>query len=89
MMTEQTISAERNVVGRVISNKMNKTIVVEVQRKFKHPIYKKYMKRFSKMYAHDAENACKPGDIVMIKRSRPLSKTKHWVLVEIVERNGE
>jgi small subunit ribosomal protein S17 len=75
------------VVGKVVSNKMQKTIVVEVDRKVKHPLYGKYMKRSSKMYAHDNENTCKIGDLVLIKQSRPLSKTKNWVLVEVLEKS--
>lgn len=86
-MIEQTEkSSGRTVIGKVISNKMDKTIVVEVERKVKHPLYGKYMRRFSKMYAHDSENTCKVGDVVLIQQSRPLSKTKHWVLVQIMER---
>ena len=78
-------SAGRTVIGKVTSNKMNQTIVVSVERKVKHPLYGKYMKRYSKMYAHDAENVCQMGDVVLIKQSRPISKTKHWVLVEVLE----
>lgn len=85
MMTEQKASG-RTVAGRVISNKTDKTITVEIERKVKHALYGKYMKRFSKMYAHDNENACTVGDVVLIQQSRPISKTKHWVLVEILER---
>lgn len=84
-MIEQKTSG-RSVIGKVTSNKMNKTIVVEVERKVKHPLYGKYMRRFSKMYAHDDENTCMLGDVVLIQQSRPLSKTKHWVLVEVLER---
>ncbi len=86
MMTiEENVASSRTVVGKVISNKMNKTIVVEVERKVKHPLYGKYMRKFSKMYAHDDENACKIGDIVLIKMCRPISKTKSWVLVQVIE----
>jgi len=84
--TEQKTSGGRNVIGRVVSDKMHKTIVVEIERKVKHALYGKYMKRFSKMYAHDNENIGKMGDLVLIKQSRPLSKTKHWVLVQILEK---
>lgn len=79
----------RSVIGTVVSNKMHKTIVVEIERKVKHPLYGKYMKRFSRMYAHDDANACKVGDVVLIKQSRPLSKTKHWVLVRVMEKNEQ
>jgi len=85
-MIEQKVAGGRSVVGRVVSDKMHKTIVVEVERKVKHAIYGKYMKRFSKMYAHDDENIGKIGDVVLIKQSRPLSKTKHWVLVQVLEK---
>jgi small subunit ribosomal protein S17 len=84
-MIEQKVSG-RAVVGTVVSNKMDKTIVVNIERKVKHPLYGKYVKKFSKMYAHDDTNVCKPGDVVLIKQSRPLSKTKHWVLVEVIEK---
>ncbi len=79
----------RSVIGTVISNKMHQTIVVEVERKVKHPLYGKYMKRFSKMYAHDDANVCKVGDVVLIKQSRPISKTKHWELVRVVDKNEQ
>ncbi len=89
-MTEQKNStdkqSQRDVMGEVVSNKMDKTIVVKVTRKVKHPLYGKYVRRFSKMVAHDEENTCQIGDIVLIKQSRPLSKTKFWNLVEIVKR---
>lgn len=78
--------SKRTVVGRVISNKMQKTIVVQVEHKVKHPSYGKYMRRFSKMYAHDEENVSRIGDLVLIQQSRPLSKTKRWVLVEVLKK---
>ena len=79
----------RTIVGTVISDKMDKTIVVQIERKVKHPLYGKYVRRYSKMYAHDEENACKIGDLVMIQHSRPLSKTKRWKLVEVVKRKEQ
>lgn len=79
----------RTIVGTVVSDKMNKTIVVEIERKVKHPLYGKYVRRYSKMYAHDEENTCKIGDIVMIEHSRPLSKTKCWKLVEVVKKKEQ
>lgn len=88
MNVEQTTS-QRVITGKVISNKMNKTIVVQVERKVKHPSYGKYVRRFSKMYAHDEENACRIGDIVTIQQSRPLSKTKCWKLIEILRREDQ
>ena len=90
-MTEQVSNAkpQRMVTGKVISNKMHKTIVVQVERKVKHPLYEKYVRRFSKMYAHDEENTSKIGDLVTIQQCRPLSKTKRWNLVEVVKREEQ
>jgi small subunit ribosomal protein S17 len=76
-------------VGEVISNKMAKTIVVRVERRFPHPQYKKVMTSYSKFYAHDEKNEAKVGDRVRISEARPISKTKRWRLVEVVERNTE
>jgi small subunit ribosomal protein S17 len=76
-------------VGEVISNKMTKTIVVRVQRRFPHPEFKKVVTQFNKFYAHDEKNEAKPGDRVRIQECRPLSKTKRWRLVEVVERNAD
>ena len=81
---------ERNLrktrIGVVSSNKMSKTITVAVERKVKHPIYGKFVKKTSSFHAHDEKNECAIGDIVKIMESRPLSKTKRWRLVEIVEK---
>ncbi len=90
-MIDQKILSRTTVVGKVISDKMDKTIVVQVERKIKHPLYGKYIKRSTKMYAHDNENVGKVGDLVVIAHSRPLSKTKHWVLMEVLGRieNGQ
>lgn len=82
-MTNSTSNA-RIVTGKVISDKMNKTIVVQVERKVKHPKYGKIIKRTTKLHAHDEKEACKIGNVVRIKESRPISKNKHWVLEEIV-----
>ena len=76
----------RTVTGRVVSNKMDKTITVMVERKEKHPIYGKFMKRSSKLHAHDEKNECQQGDLVTIAETRPLSKNKSWALVRIEER---
>ncbi|WP_148340250.1 30S ribosomal protein S17 [Aquicella siphonis] len=81
--------SSRTITGTVISDKMNKTIVVQVERKVKHPLYGKYIRRFSKMYAHDEDNACHIGDLVVIQQTRPLSKTKRWKLVEILKREEQ
>lgn len=72
--------------GVVSSDKMEKTITVAVQRKVKHPIYGKFVKKTTKFHAHDEKNEAKPGDIVRIMETRPLSKTKRWRLVEIIEK---
>jgi len=81
---------ERNLrktrIGLVVSNKMDKSIVVSVERKVKHPIYGKFVKKTTKFKAHDENNTCGIGDTVLIMETRPLSKTKNWRLVEILER---
>lgn len=84
-MSEQS-SVKRTVTGRVVSNKMDKTITVLVERRVKHPMYGKYIKRSSKLHAHDANNECNEGDLVTITSCRPISKSKTWVLDSIVER---
>lgn len=80
-MTEQTV---RTVQGRVVSNKMDKTITVAVERKVKHPIYGKFIKRTTKLHAHDETNQCNQGDVVTVRECRPLSKSKNWTLVDVV-----
>lgn len=75
----------RTVQGRVVSNKMDKTITVLVERRVKHPVYGKYITRSSKVHAHDEGNTASIGDTVLVKESRPLSKTKTWTLVEVLE----
>lgn len=72
--------------GTVVSNNMNKTIVVLVTRKYRHPLYRKIVRTNKRYYAHDPKNSCRAGDTVVIKESKPLSKTKRWALVEILER---
>jgi len=74
----------RTITGRVISDKMDKTITVLIERKVAHPIYKKYVKRSTKLHAHDAENECQEGDVVTIAQCRPISKSKTWRLVQVV-----
>jgi small subunit ribosomal protein S17 len=76
-------------IGEVISNKMAKTIVVRVQRRFPHPEFKKVVTTYKKFYAHDEKSEAKPGDRVRIEETRPLSKTKRWRLVEVVARNTD
>ncbi len=73
-------------VGEVVSNKMTKTIVVRVERRFPHPQFKKIVTSYKKFYAHDEQSQAKPGDTVRIEESRPLSKLKRWKLIEVVER---
>ena len=89
-MAEITTTEDRNLrkvrVGVVTSNKMTKTIVVAVERKVKHPIYGKFVKKTTRFHAHDEKNECSIGDTVRIMETRPLSKTKRWRLVEIVEK---
>ncbi len=72
--------------GVVVSDKMDKTIAVQVERRLMHPIYGKFVKRSKKFFAHDEENTCHVGDLVRIMETRPLSKNKRWRLVEIIER---
>lgn len=84
-MSEQA-KTERTVTGSVVSNKMDKSITVLVERKVKHPLYKKYVRRSTKLHAHDADNVCNEGDVVTIRQCRPISKTKTWTLVEVVEK---
>ena len=81
---ERNLRKER--IGVVSSNKMEKSIVVSIQRKVKHPLYGKFLKKTSKFIAHDEENSCNEGDTVRIMETRPLSKNKNWRLVEIIER---
>ena len=88
-MTEKVLEQKkggRSSIGRVTSNKGNKTIIVRVERKIKHPVYSKFVRHFSKMVAHDENNVCQMGDKVLIRESRPLSKTKNWILEEILEK---
>jgi small subunit ribosomal protein S17 len=76
----------RTATGKVVSNKMDKSITVLVERRVKHPIYGKFMTRSTKLHAHDEANECNIGDVVTVKESRPLSKTKTWALQSIDER---
>ena len=79
----------RTVEGRVVSNKMDKTVTVLVERQVKHALYGKYIKRSTKLHAHDADNACNEGDVVRVTEIAPMSKTKNWRVVEIVTRAAE
>ena len=83
-MEKRNLRKERT--GLVVSNKMDKSIVVRIERRFKHPIYGKFVKKSEKFIAHDEKNECNIGDTVRIMETRPLSKNKNWRLVEIIER---
>jgi small subunit ribosomal protein S17 len=88
MSAENNNSGRRTLVGRVVSDKMDKTISVEVVRRVKHPRYHKYINRRNVFKAHDEENACQVEDTVVIQESRPLSRTKRWVVIERRPRHG-
>jgi small subunit ribosomal protein S17 len=90
MTGRTTVQAKRKTkVGRVVSDRMDKTIVVSVERLARHPLYKRVIRLTSKFKAHDEENAARIGDTVLIEESRPLSATKRWRLVEVISRAGE
>lgn len=86
--TNSSRQQRKDRVGEVISSKMTKTIVVRVERRFRHPRFKKIVTEYKKLYAHDEKAEAKPGDRVRIEETRPLSKLKRWRLVEIVEANS-
>ncbi|MBO8152508.1 MAG: 30S ribosomal protein S17 [Candidatus Marinimicrobia bacterium] len=75
----------KTFIGTVVSNKMDKTVIVAVERLVKHPLYGKYIRRTTKLYAHDPQNRCKEGDVVKVIEYRPLSKLKRWRLLEIID----
>ena len=80
------MNTRKQLSGKIFSNKMDKTVVVEVVKRFAHPIYKKYVNRTKKYYAHDPQNLCQIGDVVLIEESKPLSKLKRWRVKEIQEK---
>lgn len=84
-MTETTSSIKRTLIGRVVSDKMDKTVTVLVERRVKHPIYGKYVVQSKKYHAHDESNTYNEGDLVEIQETRPLSKTKAWTVSKLVE----
>ena len=88
-MSDNKDKAQRTIEGRVVSNKMDKTVTVLVERQVKHALYGKYIKRSTKLHAHDADNACRMGDMVRVAECAPLSKTKNWRVVEIITRAAE
>jgi len=87
-MNEQT-KAQRTIEGRVVSNKMQKTVTVLLERQVQHPLYGKIVRRSTKVHAHDEKGECKEGDTVRIAECRPLSKTKNWRVVEVVTRAAQ
>ncbi len=87
-MSEEN-KAQRTIVGRVVSDKMDKTVSVAIERTIKHPVYGKYNRRTSKVMAHDATNECKPGDRVAISECKPISKNKSWAVVNVIERAAD
>lgn len=84
-MSEQRV-LNRALTGRVVSNRMDKTITVLVERKVKHPLYGKFIRRSTKVHAHDPANECNQGDVVMLEQCRPISKSKSWRLVKVLDR---
>ena len=82
----ETTETRRTLIGKVVSNRMDKSATVLIERKVKHPVYGKFIRRSTKLHVHDAENACQEGDTVTIEECRPLSKSKSWRLVEVVGR---
>lgn len=83
---EEQTSVQRTVQGSVVSSKMDKSITVLIERQVKHPLYKKFIRRSTKLHAHDEQNQCNEGDLVIIEECRPLSKTKSWRLVQVVSK---
>ncbi|MFQ6023356.1 MAG: 30S ribosomal protein S17 [Acidiferrobacterales bacterium] len=87
-MIEKT-KTTRSLTGRVVGNKMDKTITVAIERTVQHPLYRKYVRRRTKLHAHDENNECDEGDLVVVEECRPLSKSKSWRLVRVVEKAVE
>lgn len=89
MSTTENNKLQRTVIGRVLSNKMQQSATVVVERRVKHPVYGKYVRRSKKYHVHDADNALNIGDVVQIKECRPISKTKSWTLDKVLEAAAE
>lgn len=87
-MTTEANKTNRTLTGKVVSNKMDKSITVIIERRVKHPKYGKFVRKSSKIHAHDEANQCREGDVVTIEECRPISRTKAWRLVEVIERVG-
>ena len=86
-MSEQAAASDnRTLQGRVVSDKMDKTVTVVIERRVKHPLYGKFVRRSTKVHAHDENNECRIGDVVVVEQCRPISKTKSWRFVKLVER---
>lgn len=85
-MNEQQAAENRTLQGRVVSDKMNKGVTVLVERRVKHPLYGKFVRKSTKVHAHDENNECHVGDVVVVEQCRPLSKTKKWRFIRMVER---
>jgi small subunit ribosomal protein S17 len=85
-MSEQAVADNRTLQGRVVSDKMDKTVTVVIERRVKHPLYGKFVRRSTKVHAHDENNECRIGDVVVVEQCRPLSKTKSWRFVKLVDR---
>jgi small subunit ribosomal protein S17 len=82
----ETAEKSHTLIGRVVSDKMDKTITVLIERQVQHPLFGKYIRKSTKLHVHDAENTCQAGDTVLVEQCRPISKTKSWRLVKILER---
>lgn len=89
MSAAATEKTQRTLTATVVSNKMDKSIVVKIERKVKHPIYGKFIKRTTKLSVHDENNECNPGDVVVIQQCRPISKSKSWTLVSVQEKASQ
>jgi small subunit ribosomal protein S17 len=85
-MSEQQTLDNRTLQGRVVSDKMEKGVTVLVERRVKHPLYGKFVRKSTKVHAHDENNECRVGDVVMVEQCRPISKTKTWRFVKLIER---
>jgi small subunit ribosomal protein S17 len=85
-MNEQAAATNRTLQGRVVSDKMDKSITVMIERRVKHPLYGKFVRKSTKVHAHDENNECQVGDVVVVEQCRPLSKTKSWRFVKLIER---
>lgn len=85
-MNEQQAAANRTLQGRVVSDKMDKSVTVLIERRVKHPLYGKFVRKSTKVHAHDENNECQVGDMVVVEQCRPLSKTKKWRFIRLIER---